>query len=143
MIFTLFSLDTIFLCTLLGEESSDNYTSDENGKHDRQKLAIGDANKITIKNDKGNVIGSMLRYGYTSDFYYMVDFFSEPLKTNKITIEGSIGSLERRNETLIKGNWDFSFDIDMKKANKQNEIEGLEGSYTTLHGMTVTLKRLT
>ncbi|ADM70225.1 hypothetical protein GMA19_02420 [Paenibacillus polymyxa E681] len=63
--------------------------------------------------------------GYTSDFYYMVDFFSEPLKTNKITIEGSNESLEPRNETLIKGNWDFSFDIAMKKANKQNKIEEL------------------
>lgn len=31
----------------------------------------------------------------------------------------------------------------MKKANKQNKIEELEGSYTTPHGMTVTLKRLT
>ncbi|WP_258013858.1 hypothetical protein [Paenibacillus polymyxa] len=119
--FYLFSLDTIFLCTLLGKESSDNCTSDENGKHDSQILAIGDANKITIKNDKGNVIGSMYDMGYTSDFYYMVDFFSEPLKTNKITIEGSIGSVERRNETLIKGNWNFSFDIGMKKANKLPE----------------------
>jgi hypothetical protein len=78
---------------LTGKESSDNCTSDENGKHDRQKLAIGDANKITIQNDKGNVVGSMLRYRATSDFYFMVDFFSEPLKTNKITIEGSIERL--------------------------------------------------
>ncbi|WP_025718499.1 hypothetical protein [Paenibacillus sp. 1-18] len=31
----------------------------------------------------------------------------------------------------------------MKKANKQNKIEELAGSYTTPHGMTVTLKRLT
>ncbi|AUO08793.1 hypothetical protein C0638_20715 [Paenibacillus sp. lzh-N1] len=116
---------------------------DENGKHDRHKLAIGEANKITIKDDKGNVVGSMYDMGYTSDFYYMVDFFSDPLKTDKITIEGSIGSLGQRSETLIKGNWDFSFDIDMKKANKQNKIEELEGSYTTPHGMTVTLKRLT
>ncbi|WP_253806699.1 hypothetical protein [Paenibacillus polymyxa] len=116
---------------------------DENGKHDRHKLAIGEANKITIKDDKGNVVGSMHDMGYTSDFYYMVDFFSEPLKTDKITIEGSIGTLGQRNETLIKGNWNFSFDIDMKEANKQNNIEELAGSYTTPHEMAITLKRLT
>jgi hypothetical protein len=116
---------------------------DENGKHDRHKLSIRDANKITIKDDKGNVVGSMYDMGYTSDFYYMVDFFSEPLKTDKITIEGSIGTLGQRNETLIEGNWDFSFDIDMKEANKQNKIEEMAGSYSTPHGMTVTLKRLT
>ncbi|KAF6580611.1 DUF4179 domain-containing protein [Paenibacillus sp. EKM211P] len=116
---------------------------DENGKHDRDKLGLGDENKITIKDDKGNVVGSMYDMGYTSDFYYMVDFFSDPLRTDKITIEGSIGSLGQSNETLIKGNWDFSFDIDMKEANKQKKIEELAGSYTTPHGMKVTLKRLT
>ncbi|CCC86428.1 hypothetical protein PPM_p0278 (plasmid) [Paenibacillus polymyxa M1] len=116
---------------------------DENGKHDRDKLGLGDANTITIKDDKGKVVGSMYDMGYTSDFYYMVDFFSEPLKTDKITIEGSIGTLGQSNESLIKGNWNFSFDIDMKEANKQNNIEELAGSYTTPHGMTVTLKRLT
>ncbi|QDY82616.1 DUF4179 domain-containing protein [Paenibacillus polymyxa] len=116
---------------------------DENGKHDRDKLGLGDVNTITIKDDKGNVVGSMYDMGYTSDFYYMVDFFSEPLKTDKITIEGSIGTLGQSNETLIKGNWNFSFDIDMKEANKQNNIEELAGSYTTPHGMTVTLKRIT
>ncbi|MGQ3480184.1 DUF4179 domain-containing protein [Paenibacillus sp. TY11] len=116
---------------------------DKKGNHDRDKLVLGDANKITIKDDKGNAVGSMYDMGYTSDFYYMVAFFSEPLQTDKITIEGDIGSLGQRNEPLIEGNWDFSFDIDMKEANRQTKIEKLSGSYTTPHGMTVTLKRLT
>lgn len=116
---------------------------DRKGKHDRNKLALIDPNKITIKDDKGNEVGSMYDMGYTSDFYYMVAFFSEPLQTDKITIEGNIGTLGQRNEPSIEGNWNFSFDMDMKEANKQTKIEELSGSYTTPNGMTITLKRLT
>ncbi|MFB5675152.1 DUF4179 domain-containing protein [Paenibacillus terreus] len=116
---------------------------DEKGKHDRDKLILSDTNKITIKDDKGNTVDSMYDMGYTHDFYYMVAYFSEPLQTDSITIEGNIGSLGEWNEPAIKGNWDFSFEMDMKEANRQTRIEELTGSYTTPHGMTVTLKRLT
>ncbi|WIV17364.1 DUF4179 domain-containing protein [Paenibacillus polygoni] len=116
---------------------------DKNGKHDRDKLVLGDSNKISIKDAKGNVVGSMYDMGYTNDFYYMVAFFSEPLQTDKITIEGNIEALGRKNDPLIEGNWDFSFDIDMQEANRETKVEELSGSYTTPHGMTITLKRLT
>ncbi|KOP68079.1 hypothetical protein AMS62_24645 [Bacillus sp. FJAT-18019] len=116
---------------------------EKKGEHDRNKLVFVDPNNITIKDDNGNVVGSMYDMGFTNDFYYMVAFFSEPLQTGKITIEGNIRELRNQNEPTIKGNWDFSFDIDMKEANKQTQIEKLTGSYTTPHGMTITLKRLT
>lgn len=116
---------------------------DKEGEHVRYKLDLMDPNEITIKDDKGNVVGSMYDMGLTTDYYYMVAFFSEPLQTEKITIEGNIRELGNQNEPTIKGNWDFSFDIDMKEANKQTQIEKLTGSYTTPHGMTITLKRLT
>jgi hypothetical protein len=116
---------------------------DRKGKHDRNKLVLIDPNKITIKDDKGNEVGSMYDMGFTNDFYYMVAFFSEPLQTNKITIEGNIGTLGQRNKSSIEGNWNFSFDMDMKEANKQTKIEELSGSYTTPNGMTITLNRLT
>jgi hypothetical protein len=116
---------------------------DKKGKHNRDKLLLGDLNNITIKDDKGNELDTMYDMGYTNDFYYMVAFFNEPLQTDKITIEGNIGTLGNRNEPFIKGDWNFSFDIDMKEANQQIKIEELSGSYSTPHGMTVTLKRLT
>lgn len=116
---------------------------DKKGKHDRDKLLLVDPNKITIRDDKGNEVGSMYDMGRTNDFYYMVALFSEPLQTDKVTIEGNIGTLGQRKEPSIEGNWDFSFDIDMKEANKQIKLKELSGSYTTPHGMTITLKRLT
>ncbi|MGG3508496.1 DUF4179 domain-containing protein [Paenibacillus lautus] len=116
---------------------------DRKGQHDRDKLVLIDPNKITIKDDNGNAVGSMYDMGRTNDFYYMVAFFSEPLQTDKITIEGNIEKLGHQVEQSVEGNWDFSFDIDMKEANRQTKIEELSGSYTTPHGMTVTLKRLT
>lgn len=116
---------------------------DKKGNHDREKLVLGDSNKITIKDAKGNAVGSMYDMGYTNDFYYMVAFFSEPLQTDKVTIEGNIVTLGHKNEPLIEGNWNFSFDIDMQEANRETKIEELSGSYTTPHGMTITLKRLT
>lgn len=116
---------------------------DRKGNHDRDKLVLIEPNNIMIKDDNGNAVGSMYDMGRTNDFYYMVAFFSEPLQTNKITIEGNIKMLGHQDEPSIEGNWDFSFDIDMKEANKQTQIEELSGSYTTPNGMTVTLKRLT
>ncbi|MCM3783367.1 DUF4179 domain-containing protein [Neobacillus mesonae] len=113
------------------------------GKHDRDKLVLTGPNEIIIKDDKGNAVGTMYDMGYTNDFYYMVAFFREPLQTDKITIEGKIGALGRSDEPQLEGNWDFSFDIDMKEANKQTKVQALSGSYTTPHGMTVTLKSLT
>ncbi|MDR9745830.1 DUF4179 domain-containing protein [Paenibacillus taichungensis] len=116
---------------------------DKKGKHDRYKLLLGDLNNITIKDANGKDLDTMYDMGYTNDFYYMVAFFNEPLQTDKITIEGNIGTLGNRNEPSIEGDWNFSFDIDMREANEQTKIEELSGSYTTPHGMTVTLKRLT
>lgn len=116
---------------------------DKKGKHDRDKLLLGDLNNITIKDANGKALDTMYDMGYTNDFYYMVAFFNEPLQTDKITIEGNIRTLGNRNEPSIEGDWNFSFDIDMREANQQTKIEELSGSYTTPHGMTVTLKRLT
>ncbi|MGG4128529.1 DUF4179 domain-containing protein [Paenibacillus illinoisensis] len=116
---------------------------DKKGKHERERLILGEANNITIKDDKGNTVGSMYDMGYTNDFYYMVEFFSEPLQTDKITIEGNINTLGNRDVPSIEGNWDFSFDLDMKEANSKTRVEELSGTYTTPHGLTVHLKRIT
>ncbi|WP_054955175.1 DUF4179 domain-containing protein [Paenibacillus dakarensis] len=116
---------------------------DRKGKHARDKLVLGDVNHITIKDDQGNTVDTMYDMGFTNDFYYLVAFIDEPMQTDKITIEGIIESLGRTNEKSVEGNWNFSFDIDMKDANRQTRYEELSGSYTTPHGMTVTLKRLT
>ncbi|MDQ0171506.1 DUF4179 domain-containing protein [Paenibacillus tundrae] len=116
---------------------------DPKGKHNRDKLVIGNENQITIKDREGNKVDTMYDMGYTNDFYYLVAFFREPLQTDRITIEGNVQKLGQRNETPIEGDWNFSFDMDMKEANSKTTIEELSGSYTTPHGMTVTLKRLT
>lgn len=116
---------------------------DKKGEHDRHKLGLGEQNTITIKDAQGNNVGSMYDMGYTNDFYYMVEFFSEPLQTDKITIEGNINNLGTGNQSTIEGNWNFSFDLDMKEANSKTRVEELSGTYTTPHGMTVNLKRIT
>ncbi|WP_227779430.1 DUF4179 domain-containing protein [Paenibacillus sp. P13VS] len=116
---------------------------DKQGEHDRYKLSLGEQNTITIKDAQGNNVGSMYDMGYTNDFYYMVEFFSEPLQTDKITIEGNINNLGTGNQRTIEGNWNFSFDLDMKEANSKTRVEELSGTYTTPHGMTVNLKRIT
>lgn len=116
---------------------------DNKGEHDRDKLSLGESNTITIKDAEGKTVGSMYDMGYTNDFYYMVEFFSEPLQTDKITIEGNINTLGNRNVPAIEGNWNFSFDLDMKEANSKTQVEELSGTYTTPHGLTVNLKRIT
>ncbi|MEN1986834.1 DUF4179 domain-containing protein [Paenibacillus hubeiensis] len=116
---------------------------DKKGHHVREKLLLDESNQIIIKDADGNIVDNMYDMGYTSDFYYMVVFFKEPLQTDKITIEGNIDSLGKRDKDRVEGNWDFSFDMDMTEANKMTRTEALSGSYTTPHGMTITLKQMT
>ncbi|OAB32559.1 hypothetical protein PMSD_16395 [Paenibacillus macquariensis subsp. defensor] len=115
------------------------------GKHNRDKLQLTGKNDIMIKDDQGEVVGDVYDMGYTSDFYYMVAFFPEPLQTDEITIEGHISQLDNKMKKipLIEGDWNFDFTIDMKEANKKTTITPLNSSYTTPDGMTVRLKRLT
>lgn len=115
------------------------------GKHDRHRLDFGEGNKIEVKDDQGKVVGELYDMGFTNDFYYMIANFSEPLQTDRITVEGQINELgsKGRNIPTLQGDWNFSFSMDMTKANKQTTSTPLTGSYTSPDGLTVTLKRLT
>ncbi|RAV22157.1 DUF4179 domain-containing protein [Paenibacillus contaminans] len=115
------------------------------GKHDRDRLVINDENSIIIKDDQGKVVGELYDMGMTSDFYYLVAFFPDPLQSDSITIEGRLTQLGNKlqNTSVVKGEWDFNFSIDMKEAKKKTIVTPLEGSYTAPDGMTVRLKRLT
>ncbi len=115
------------------------------GKHDRNNITFDDKNYIFIKDEKGNKVGEMYDYGSTADFYYMIAFFSEPIKTDRLTIEGKIQELGKSGTHIptVPGNWDFKFDVDLKEANKLTHIIPLQGEYTSPDGLTVHLKRLT
>ncbi|WP_052404279.1 DUF4179 domain-containing protein [Paenibacillus sp. FSL H7-0737] len=115
------------------------------GKHDRHRLGFGEGNKIEVKDDQGKVVGELYDMGFTNDFYYMIANFSEPLQTDQIIVEGHITELgsKSRNIPALQGEWNFSFSMDMTKANKQTTSTPLTGSYTSPDGLTVTLKKLT
>ena len=120
------------------------------GKHERERLKLleeRNGNRIVVKDEQGKVLGSLYDYGMTSDFYYLVAFFSEPIPSNRITIEGQIGVLDgdpwEKGFPVIKGNWNFEFPIDMTEAQKQTKITELQGEYNSPDGLTVRLKRLT
>lgn len=51
----------------------------------------------------------------------MIANFSEPLQTDQITVEGHITELgsKDRNIPALQGDWNFSFSMDMTKANEQ------------------------
>ncbi|WP_340034494.1 DUF4179 domain-containing protein [Paenibacillus sp. FSL E2-0202] len=115
------------------------------GKHDKKRLALNDGNSIAIKDDQGKVVGELYDIGFTSDFYYLIANFTEPLQTDRITVEGHITEMgsERKNIPTLKGDWNFNFSMDMTEANKQTTSMPLTGSYTSPDGLTVTLKKLT
>lgn len=118
------------------------------GKHERDRLRLREeGNRILVKDEQGKVLGKLYDLGATSDFYYLVAFFSEPIPSNRITIEGQIGIIDgdpwEKGFPVVKGNWNFEFPIDMTEAQKQTKITELQGEYTSPDGMTVRLKRLT
>jgi hypothetical protein len=120
------------------------------GKHKRDQLvftplALHPGNRITIKDSGGQVIGEMYDMGSTEDFYYMVCNFNEPLQTDRITIDGHLTQLGNKMENIppLKGNWSFSFSIDLHEAKAKTTVTPLEGSYPSPDGMTIRLKQLT
>ncbi|WP_405176561.1 DUF4179 domain-containing protein [Paenibacillus sp. FSL H8-0261] len=115
------------------------------GKHDKKRLVLNEGNSIAIKDDQGKIVGELYDIGFTNDFYYMIANFSEPLQTDQITVEGHIAELgsKDRNIPALQGDWNFSFSMDMTKANEQTTSTPLTGSYTSPDGLTVTLKKLT
>jgi hypothetical protein len=115
------------------------------GKHDKKRLVLNGGNSIAIKDDQGKILGNLSDIGFTNDFYYLLVNFSEPLQTDRITVDGHITELGnvRNNIPLLKGDWNFNFSMDMTEANKQTTSMPLSGSYTSPDGLTVTLKRLT
>lgn len=115
------------------------------GKHDKKRLVLNEGNSIAIKDDQGKIVGKLSDIGFTSDFYYLIVNFSEPLQTDQITVEGHITELgsKDRNIPALHGDWNFSFSMDMTKANEQTTSTPLTGSYTSPDGLTVTLKKLT
>lgn len=115
------------------------------GKHEKKRLVLNEGNSIAIKDDQGKILGNLSDIGFTNDFYYLIVNFSEPLQTDRITVDGHITELGnvRNNIPLLKGDWNFNFSMDMTKANKQTTSMPLSGSYTSPDGLTVTLKRLT
>jgi hypothetical protein len=108
-------------------------------------LVLNEGNSIAIKDDQGKILGNLSDIGFTNDFYYLLVNFSEPLQTDRITVDGHITELGnvRNNIPLLKGDWNFNFSMDMTEANKQTTSMPLSGSYTSPDGLTVTLKRLT
>ncbi|ANF97431.1 DUF4179 domain-containing protein [Paenibacillus bovis] len=112
------------------------------GKMDRDLFFNHDA--ILVKDETGKVVGTMYDVGVTTDFYYMIVSFAEPLQTQNITIESNITSMRQSGEqNKIYGNWKFKFAIDLTKANQQTQIVPLKGTYTSPDGMTISLKRIT
>ncbi|WP_372011670.1 DUF4179 domain-containing protein [Paenibacillus chitinolyticus] len=99
------------------------------GKHDRNKIAFYNKNHIFIKDEKGNKVGEMYDYGSTDDFYYMMAIFPEPVQTDRLTVEGTIQQLSNTptKTSITPGNWDFTFNLDLKEANKQTRITPLQG----------------
>lgn len=115
------------------------------GKHDKDRLVLSPENRITIKNDRGELVGKMYDMGMTSDFYYLVAFFPEPIQSDTLTLEGQFTRLgnEIQKIPFTDGRWNFRFSIDMREANKKTKTTSLEGGYTSPDGMTVRLNRLT
>ncbi|OZQ67524.1 hypothetical protein CA600_09130 [Paenibacillus sp. VTT E-133280] len=115
------------------------------GKHEKKRLVLNEGNSIAIKDDQGKILGKLSDIGFTNDFYYLIVNFSEPLQTDRITVDGHITELGnvRNNIPLLKGDWNFNFSMDMTEANKQTSSMPLSGSYTSPDGLTLTLKRLT
>lgn len=115
------------------------------GKHDRDRLVLTGENTIKLRDEQGHEVGELYDMGATSDFYYLVAFFPEPLQADRITVDGQIRQLGNGIQRIpfLQGSWDFAFTIDLSEAKKRTTFASLAGEYTSPDGMTVRLKRLT
>lgn len=95
-------------------------------------LNLGKENHIYVQDENGNILGEFTNVGKTNDYYQLSVIFPEIIKSESIKIVGNINHLGGTvdNKTIIKGDWNFDFNLNLNKANQITKVKEFNQSYS-------------
>jgi hypothetical protein len=115
--------------------------TDPNGKPVVNKV---DWSQVTVKDTEGKEVAKLYSFGGSAVIENVSSLFPDGVKSDTLTVEGKITQIGRKlfSHKVVKGNWNFKFSLDMKKANELTKVTLLDQQYTTPDGLHVKMERL-
>ncbi|OXL86203.1 hypothetical protein BCV73_26315 [Paenibacillus sp. SSG-1] len=115
--------------------------TDPNGKPVVNKI---DWSQVTVKDTEGKEVAKLYSLGGSAVIENVSSLLPDGVKTDTLTVEGKITQIGRKlfSHKVVKGNWNFKFSLDMKKANELTKVTQLDQQYTTPDGLHVKMERL-
>jgi len=115
--------------------------TDPNGKPVVNKV---DWSQVTVKDTEGKVLTELLSLGGSDAVENVTSLLPSGVKSDKLIVEGNINQIGQEifSHKIVKGNWNFKFSLDMKKANELTKVTLLDQQYTTPDGLHVKMERL-
>ncbi|WP_145949080.1 DUF4179 domain-containing protein [Paenibacillus sp. Y412MC10] len=115
--------------------------TDPNGKPVVNKV---DWSQVTVKDTEGKEVAKLHSLGGSAVIENVSSLFPDGVQSDTLTVEGKITQIGRKlfSHKVVKGNWNFKFSLDMKKANELTKVTLLDQQYTTPDGLHVKMERL-
>jgi len=115
--------------------------TDPNGKPVVNKV---DWSQVTVKDTEGKEVAKLHSLGGSAVIENVSSLFPDGVQSDTLTVEGKITQIGRKlfSHKVVKGNWNFKFSLDMKKANELTKVTPLDQQYTAPDGLHVKMERL-
>ncbi|WP_083678108.1 DUF4179 domain-containing protein [Paenibacillus sp. FSL R7-0337] len=98
-----------------------------------------DPEKLIVKDEQGNEVGLGSGItGYVGGVYVYKYTYKGELTSSTIIVESLIDKIKE-----TKGNWKFSFPVDLTRAASLTTVDELDERYVTPEGLTIQMNRLT
>lgn len=111
----------------------------------RGKPAVNqvDWSKILVLDANDNEVARLREQGGSKFIDKLTFVFTREVQNDQVSVVGEVSEIGNVfSKKVVKGNWDFNFKLDMKKANALNITTPLLEKYMTPDGMQIEMEKL-
>jgi len=103
-----------------------------------------DVTKIRVTDSSGQDIGRLTYQTDEASYSQLTFFYDREVTEQQLNVMSKIGYLGGQDieDAAVTGNWDFSFNVDLKKAQKLSVVSPLEDKYTSPDGLNIKADQL-
>ncbi|MBE9915811.1 DUF4179 domain-containing protein [Paenibacillus donghaensis] len=100
-------------------------------------------NNLHIRDANGKEVAELRGIEGTDTIEKLTFTFTQEINTDELDVEGHVDRIAIPfSEQYVEGKWDFSFKLDMRKANELTVVTPLHQQYTTPEGMHIEMEKL-
>ncbi|MGN7359518.1 DUF4179 domain-containing protein [Paenibacillus sp. SAF-054] len=102
-----------------------------------------DWSKILVLDANDHEVARLREQGGSKFIDKLTFVFTHEVQNDQVTVLGEVSEIGNVfSKKIVKGNWDFNFKLDMKKANALNITTPLNEKYVTPDGMRIEMEKL-